>query len=90
MPGHSLVLLVRQYDRVVASPATQGSLEVRRVEGRRDFRYVRQVACQGRRVYRVPHHLCLFVDDEIQTPKINGRPRGLDHATVVTSHPKLG
>jgi hypothetical protein len=52
--------------------------------------YVGEVDCQGRRGLRGPHHLSFFVDDEIQNPEANGRPRSPDHTIVIASHPELG
>jgi hypothetical protein len=53
------------------------------------FSDVEQVARWGNQSFRDPVHCSLTVDDEVETPKTNGRSGDSNCATVVAGHPEL-
>jgi hypothetical protein len=79
-PKRGLVLPLPQYDQVVASPAAHGTPEVGQVRGHRDLQLRRasRLPRETRLQFHGPHHISLFINDEMNTPEANGRPGSLD------------
>jgi hypothetical protein len=51
---------------------------------------VEKVARWGNRGFRGPGHCSPIVDDEVETPKTNGRSEGPNNTTVVVGHLEPG